>query len=120
MNHRLSKDEFDALSEVNKAAKASKPSACVARNAKRLMGIKFLAYRKDGSMQLTEKGTEALFVKDCIAALRALATDTTTPIDAKVATFLARKGHIVTSVDPGSFEITPKGRECLEDIAQNP
>ena len=120
MNHRLSKDEFDALSEVNKAPKASKPSACVARNAKRLMGIKFIAYRKDGSMQLTEKGTEALFVKDCIAALRALATDAATQVDAKVATFLARKGHIVASVAPGNFEITAKGRECLEDIAQNP
>ena len=120
MNHRLSKDEFDALGEVNNAPKASKPSACVARNAKRLLGIKFLAYRKDGSFQLTEKGTEALFVKDCIAALRALANDADTQVDTKVATFLARKGHIVASAAPGSFEITPKGRECLEDIALNP
>lgn len=120
MNHHLSKDEFDALCEVSKAPKASKPSACVARNAKRLLGIKFLLHRKDGSFQLTEKGTEALFVKDCIAALRAITANADTRIDPKVAVFLARKGHIVSSATAGSFDITPKGRECLEDIARNP
>lgn len=119
MNHRLSKDEFDALAEVNKTPKSIKPSACVARNAKRLLGIKFLIHRKDGSFQLTEKGVEALFVKDCISALRALASVADTKIDARVATFLARKGHIVAGTVPGDLEITPKGRECLEDISLN-
>ena len=120
MSHRLTRDEFDALEQVNKAAKSAKPSACVARNAKHLVGIKFLAHRKDGSYALTEKGSEALLVKNCIAGLRALATDSGTKLDAAVATFLGSKGHIVASAEAGRFEITPKGRECLADIALNP
>ncbi len=119
MNHHLSKDEFDALHEVSLTPKATKHSACVGRNAKRLTGIKFLIHRKDGSYQVTEKGAEALFVRSCIAALRALATDSKGKIDPKVATFLGRKGHIVASVPAGSFEITDKGRECLVDIDLN-
>ena len=57
MTHRLSRDEFDALEEVNRMAKSAKPSACVARNAKHLCGIKFLVHRKDNSYALTDKGT---------------------------------------------------------------
>ncbi|MBL0123886.1 MAG: hypothetical protein IPP88_14555 [Betaproteobacteria bacterium] len=120
MTHRLTRDEFAALDEVNKAPKSAKPSACVARNAKHLVGIKFLSHRKDGSYALTEKGTEAILVMNCIAGLRALATDADTQLDPAVTTFLGRKGHIVATAVPGRFEVTPKGHECLADIALNP
>lgn len=120
MNQQLTRDEFDALEQVNKMPKSAKPSACVARNAKHLLGIKFLAHRKDGSYALTEKGTEALLVQKCIAGLRALAADSDTQLDVAVAAFLGRKGHIVATAVPGCFEVTSKGRECLADIALNP
>jgi predicted transcriptional regulator len=120
MTHRLTRDEFAALDEVNKAPKSARPSACVARNAKHLVGIKFLSHRKDGSYALTEKGSEAILVMNCIAGLRALSMDADTKLDVAVANFLGRKGHIVASAAPGHFEITPKGRECLADIALNP
>jgi len=116
MDHHLSKDEFDALEEIGKAAKEAKYSACVGRNSKRLVGIKFLSHRKDGTFQLTEKGLEAMFVKQCIAALRALAADPTARIDPKVAVFLGRKGYAAPAAAPGLFDITPRGRECLVDI----
>jgi hypothetical protein len=99
-------------------AKSAKPSACVARNAKRLVGIKFLLRRRDGSCALTEKGADALFIKNCIAGLRALSVDAITKLDAATANFLARKGHIAARAD-GHFAITPKGRESLEDIARS-
>lgn len=120
LTQRLSRDEFEALQQVSDLPKSAKPSACVARNARHLVGIKLLAHHKDGSYELTEKGSVALFVKNCIAGLSALATNADTKLEASVATFLGRKGHIVASATPGHFEITDKGRECLEDIAQNP
>ena len=120
MSHHLSRDEFDALEQVRKAPKSAKPSACIARNAKHLVGIKYLTHLKDGSYALTGKGNEALLVNKCVSGLRALATDADTTLDTAVATFLGRKGHIVAGNKPGHFEITPKGRECLEDIARNP
>lgn len=119
MSQRLTRDEFDALEQVSKTSKPAKPSACVARNAKHLVGIKFLAARKDGSYVLTEKGTEALFMKNCIAGLRALAADADTKLDVAVANFLGRKGHIAAALVPGRFEVTKKGHECLADIALN-
>jgi predicted transcriptional regulator len=120
MTHRLSRDEFDALEEVNRMAKSAKPSACVARNAKHLCGIKFLVHRKDNSYALTDKGTEALFVRRCIAGLEAIAADPEVKLAGDVTTFLGRKGHIVATAEPGKFAITPKGLECLADIAENP
>jgi hypothetical protein len=120
MTHQLSRDEFEALEQVSKAPKSAKPSACIARNAKHLVGIKYLSSKKDGSYALTERGTEALFIKNCIAGLRSLAADANTNLSADVAIFLGRKGHIVASGAPAGFEITPKGRECLVDIAANP
>jgi hypothetical protein len=120
MTHRLTRDEFAALEEVSQATKSARPSACIARNAKHLVGIKFLSSRKDGGYGLTEKGTEALLINKCIAGLRALAADPDTRLDVAVASFLGRKGHIVASAASGLFEITPKGRECLADIALNP
>lgn len=120
LTQRLSRDEFEALQQVSDMPKSAKPSACVARNARHLVGIKLLTHHKDGSYELTEKGSVALFVKNCIAGLSALAMNADTKLDASVATFLGRKGHIVASAITGRFEITEKGRECLEDIAQNP
>ena len=120
MNHHLTKDQFAALAEIRALAKGAKHSACVARNGKHLTGIKLLIHRKDGSYVLTEKGSEALFVKDCIAGLTSLVDGSASKLDAAVATFLGRKGHIVASGTSGKFEITEKGRACLEDIAQNP
>ena len=120
MSHRLTRDEYDALEQVNTAPKPARPSACIARNAKHLVGIKFLSVKKDGSYALTEKGVEALFIKNCIAGLRALASDADTKLDVTVATFLGRKGHIVATAVADHFEITPKGLECLADIALNP
>ncbi|MEP7156039.1 MAG: hypothetical protein ABI905_09710 [Betaproteobacteria bacterium] len=118
MNQHLSKDEFDALEEISRASKGAKYSACVGRNSKRLVGIKFLAHRKDGSFQLTEKGTEAMFVKKCIAALRALASDPAVRVEDKVGNFLGRKGYAVAATG-GQFEITQRGRDCLADIDLN-
>jgi len=122
MNSALSRDEFDALFQVSKMGrleKGSKPSACILRNAKKLVGIKMLVPRRDGSYDLTEKGAEALFVSRCIAGLRALAAKPESKLDDEVATFLGRKGHIAMNAD-GKLEVTAKGRECLEDIVQNP
>lgn len=119
MTHRLSRDEFDALEQADKMPKSAKPNACVARNAKHLVGIKFLAVRKDGGYALTAKGTEALLVNKCVAGLRALAADPDFRPDAAVAAFLGRKGHIVAGTVAGTFVVTPKGHECLADIALN-
>ena len=119
MTQPLSRDEFEALEQVKAMTKSSKPSACVARNTRHLAGLKMLVHHKDGSYELTEKGTLALFVKNCITGLSALATNADTKLDAAVATFLGRKGHIVATKG-GHFVVTAKGRECLEDIAQNP
>lgn len=123
MSQSLTRDEYDALDQVSKtpkALRAAKPSACIARNAKHLVGIKFLSSRKDGSYALTEKGAEALFMRNCIAGLRALAANADTKLDGAVATFLGRKGHIVETPTPGVFVVTAKGHECLADIALNP
>ena len=120
MSQHLTRDEYDALEQVKTTPKSAKPSACIARNAKHLVGIKFLSSKKDGSYVLTEKGSEALFIRNCIAGLRALASDADTKLDVAVATFLGRKGHIVATAVPGHFEVTPKGHECLADIALNP
>lgn len=123
MNQHLSRDEFDALEEVSKQPKVvkapAKYSACVARNAKRLVGIKLMQFRKDGSYVLTEKGSEALFIKKCLAGLHAVAANTGVTLDAPVATFLGRKGYI-TAESGGQFLLTARGQECLEDIAKNP
>ncbi len=120
MKQHLSRDQFEALEQVSKMPKGTRPSACVARNGKFLTGIKLLDHRRDGSYVLTDKGREALFVKNCIAGLNALALDANTRLNADIATFLGRKSYIVASAAPGRFEITEKGRECLADIAMNP
>jgi Mn-dependent DtxR family transcriptional regulator len=115
MNDNLSIDEFDALTQISKAPKNQRPSACVARNVKRLSGLKYVTYGKDGSLALSDKGKQILFIKNCIDGLRAVSNDPFAKLDAGVVTFLSKKGHI-TARDAGGFDITQKGRETLEDI----
>lgn len=117
MDHRLSRDEFEALEQVSKLAKGAKPSACIARNAKKLSGIKLLVYRHDGSYKLTDAGVEALFVKNCIAGLRSLVEDPAARLDAAIAAFLIRKNYVLARNASGEHEVTARGRECLADIA---
>lgn len=116
MNDHLTIDEFDALAQISRAKKHERPSACVARNAKRLAGLKYIAYGRDGQLALTEKGQQTLFLKRCIDGLRAVATDAHTPLDAGVATFLGRKGLIVPRAPETGFDISQRGREMLADI----
>ncbi|WP_025916680.1 hypothetical protein [Herminiimonas sp. CN] len=115
MNHRLTKDEFNALGQISKNPRSARSSACVARNAKRLAGLKYLAYGKDNSLTLTEKGQQTLFIQSCIDGLRAVAADPLAKLEAGVVTFLGKKGYISAAL-PDRFDITPRGRECLADI----
>lgn len=120
MNQVLSKDEYEALTQISKTSTTERPSACVARNAKRLSGLKYAAFKKDGSMMLTDKGKEALFIKQCIDGLRAVASDPLASLDNGVITFLGKKGHISQNADTGGFSLTQKGRESLDSIDSNP
>lgn len=119
MNQKLSIDEYDALDQVSKLPRTARPSACVARNTKRLIGIKFLAHRKDGGLELTDTGKQVLFIKQCIDGLRAVAKDPATVLAAPVATFLGKKGHIALNAESGLTEISVRGLECLADIDAN-
>jgi hypothetical protein len=119
MNHKLSIDEYDALEQVSKLPRNARPSACVARNTKRLTGIKLLTHRKDGGLELTDTGKQILFIKQCIDGLRAIANDPNVIVSATVASFLGKKGHIAVNPDSGLNEISERGRECLLDIDTN-
>ncbi|MFC5475336.1 hypothetical protein [Paraherbaspirillum soli] len=116
MDDSLTKDEYDALGQISKAPRHGRVSACVARNAKRLAGLKFVTRERDGSLVITDKGKQTLFVKSCIDGLRAVADDPLAKLAVEVATFLGKKGHIKPSEAGGGFDITQKGRECLADI----
>jgi predicted transcriptional regulator len=111
---KLTTDEYDALEHIRAGARHDRVNACVGRNAKKLAGLKLIQYGRDGKVALTEKGAQLLFVRRCIAGLRALADGGAAP-EQDVAQFLMRKGHIAT-VD-GGFVVTDKGRESLADIA---
>ena len=115
MDDRLTTDEYDALTQIGKAACGERPSACVARNSKKLNGLKFISHARDGQLTLTEKGQQTLFLKQCIEGLRAVSTDALAHLSADVALFLGKKGHI-TSADDGTFAITQRGQESLADI----
>lgn len=122
MDDSLTKDEYEALAQLRQAKKGVRPSACVARNAKRLIGLKYVAGGRDGALALTEKGLQTLFVKRCIDGLRAVANAAaaaTAPaaLDADVATFLSRKGLIAPKPATEGFDLTERGRESLADIA---
>ncbi len=117
MNHDLTRDEFEALEQIGQSKAYDKVSACIARNSKKLIGIKLIAHRnKGGGFTLTEKGEEIIFMKDCIKGLRTLAAGTSPPLAPAVATFLGRKGYAVAGETPGSLVITERGHECLADI----
>ena len=119
MSHSLTIDEYDALLEVSKPSKRDRPSACVARNTKRLTGLKYFAYGKDGQLGITEKGLQTLFLKRCIDGLRAVSIDPQVKLDADVATFLGKKGHVVANPETGELNITQRGSESLADIEAN-
>ena len=115
MGDDLTTDEFDALAQIAQSGRQGRPSACIARNAKRLAGLKYVSHTRDGRLELTEKGRQTLFLRQCIDGLRAVAADPSTSLSREVETFLGRKGHIVAGATTG-FEITQKGWECLADI----
>lgn len=121
MDDSLTKDEFEALAQIRQMKKGVRPSACVSRNAKRLIGLKYVASGRDGSFSLTEKGQQTLFVKRCIDGLRTVANAaavaaTPATLDADVATFLSRKGLIAQKTEGNGFELTERGQESLADI----
>jgi hypothetical protein len=112
----LTTDEYDALTQIGNGLKKGRPGACVARNAKRLAGLKYVSYQKDGSLVLTDKGKQTLFIRACIDGLRAISTDPLAPIATDVATFLVKKTHIAANPSTGGFDITQRGRESLADM----
>jgi len=121
MDDNLGKDELDALDQIRQAKKGVRSSACVARNAKQLIGLKYITHGNGGAFTLTEKGQQILFVKRCIDGLRAVANAAVVAaapaaIDADVATFLSKKGLIAPRAAANGFDITERGRESLADI----
>ena len=117
MQDALSNDEYEALSQVAAGSQGTRPSACVARNAKRLSGLKYVSYRKDGVLILTDKGMQTLFIRQCIDGLRALIADPMAALSIEVRTFLGKKGHIAPRPE-GGFVLTQRGQESLDDIEQ--
>ncbi|MEO7578626.1 MAG: hypothetical protein ABIT83_13530 [Massilia sp.] len=115
-NEKLTTDEYDALGHIERGARHDRVNACVGRNAKRLSGLKMIQYGKDGSVALTDKGSQVLFLRRCIIGLRAVAADPAAALDADVALFLGKKSH-VTARPEGGFTVTDKGLESLADIA---
>lgn len=116
MNDVLTIDEYTALAEILAGQKSSRPSACVARNTKRLIGLKYAVHEKSGRLILTEKGKQTLFVKHCVDGLRAVSQDTAAHLDAGVLTFLEKKGHVTRNAATGALEMTQRGRETIADI----
>ncbi|HZW23175.1 hypothetical protein [Noviherbaspirillum sp.] len=115
MDDNLTKDEIEALAQIRRLRKGERESACVARNAKRLVGLKYVTSR-GGLYVLTEKGQQVLFVQRCIDGLRAVAYSAPGSIEADVATFLSRKGLIAPRTVGEGFDVTERGRESLADI----
>lgn len=115
MNDVLSIDEYAALKEIQALPKGARPSACVARNTKRLSGLKYISHEKSGKLVLTEKGRQTLFVKNCVDGLHLIAANPAAQLDAGVLLFLEKKGH-VTRAAAGTLELTQRGRETLADI----
>lgn len=116
MADNLTTDEYEAMKQIGAKHKGERPSACVARNTKRLCGLKYAAHGKDGRLSLTEKGQQTLFFKRCIDGLRALSDHPSLMPEPDVAAFLSKKGHIAAAPSPGGFELTQRGRESLTDI----
>ena len=115
-NEKLTTDEYDALEQVAAGIKTERVSACVARNTKRLSGLKLLSYRNDGRLSITDKAQQLLFVRRCINGLRAIAADPLAPLEKDVAYFLGKKAHIIARDSGEGYDISDKGRESLVDI----
>jgi Mn-dependent DtxR family transcriptional regulator len=115
-NEKLTGDEYDALEFIRRGARSDRVNACVGRNAKRLSGLKLLQYAKNGSVSLSAKGEEVLFLRRCVVALRALEQEPASQLDEDVAQFLSRKSHI-TAREGGGYDLTDRGRESLADIS---
>lgn len=115
MDDRLTLDQLEALQQIDQAKKQERPSACIARNAKILIGLKYARHGRAGQLELTEKGQQTLFVRRCIAGLRSVADDPQSKLDADVASFLLKKGHIAAGT-PKGYTITQRGKESLADI----
>jgi hypothetical protein len=119
-NEKLTGDEYDALELIRRGARTDRVNACVGRNAKRLAGLKMIAYARDGKVEMTEKGQQVLFLRACVEALTSLAQDPAAPVAGDVAQFLVRKSHIAPR-EEGGFTVTARGLESLADIqAQEP
>ena len=117
-NEKLTTDEYDALDQIACGIKGDRVSACVARNTKRLSGLKLASFSRDGRLSITEKAQQLLFVRRCINGLRAVASDPLTALEPDVAYFLGKKAHIVArAAQAGAgHDITAKGIESLADI----
>ncbi|MFM9435595.1 hypothetical protein ACFDR9_002665 [Janthinobacterium sp. CG_23.3] len=115
-NEKLTTDEYDALEQVAAGIKTERVSACVARNTKRLSGLKLLSFRGDGRLSITDKAQQLLFVRRCINGLRAIAADPLAPLEKDVAYFLGKKAHIIAREAGEGYDISDKGRESLVDI----
>ena len=115
MDDRLTTDEYDALEQIGNATRGERPSACIARNSKKLNGLKFISHAKDGHLTLTEKGQQTLFLKQCITGLRTVSSTPAAQLSADVAQFLLKKGHVERDA-AGLFTLTLRGRESLADI----
>lgn len=114
MNKNLSMDECDALEQISRLSKKTQLTACVNRNAKRLCGLKFARYRKDGLLELTEEGKSLLFSRQCIDGLRLVMQDPAAQLMPQVLSFLSKKSYINSSND--GLHISQRGMECLADI----
>ena len=115
-NEKLTTDEFDALEQIARGIKSERVSACVARNSKRLSGLKLVSYGKDGRLSITDKAQQAMFVRRCIEGLRAVANDPAAKLESDVSYFLGKKAHIVARASGDGHDITEKGRESLADM----
>lgn len=120
MKDVLTLDEYAALAEILKMPKGSRPSACVARNTKRLVGMKYIKLNRTGQPELTEEGRQILFIKNCVDGLRRLSTEPGAPLEAGVASFLEKKGHVTLHAATGQLTLTERGRETLADIDSRP
>ena len=110
-NLKLTGDEYDALEFIRRGAKTDRVNACVGRNAKRLSGLKLIQYGKNGSLALTPQGTELLFLRRCVQALRALEADPAASVDDDVVQFLSRKSHIAARAEAAGFICVSAGLE---------
>jgi len=115
-NEKLTTDEFDALEQIARGIKTERVSACVARNSKRLSGLKLVSYARDGRLSITDKAQQVLFVRRCIQGLRAVAADPLSVLAPDIAYFLGKKAHIVARTPDQGYDITEKGRESLADM----